>query len=300
MAVVGAALAASSPAHAGTTIPNPGDERLGSAGGLTYRADSETFNPANNDFANALVGCGSAGRHVLGGGGRGGGAAAARSLGSTLPRDSGVEPEDTLPDDGWEVGGRGTPGARLTAYVVCSREPLSSIRYRRAEPPNTGTNARFGEVGCAGERWHATGGGGIVSPSDGYLNSSAPSDAADPNPAPDDGWFLAFYDPFGGPGGADVSVVCRRGRGVAYRDGVRGRIGVGDAGKVRVSCPRRSHVVGGGAELNGAVVDGRLLDSYPFDSRADSDAVPDDGWAGRGLNVGGSARRLTVHAICLR
>jgi hypothetical protein len=301
-AVVAVTLASAGAASAGVTIPNPGDRVLGSAGGLTYRADSERFGgpTGSGNFAFALVGCGPQSRHVLGGGVRAEGAGMARKVVSTLPRDNtGTEP-DSLPDDGWEAGGQGPDQKRLTAFAICTTLPLSRLRYVRDEPPNTGEQARFGEASCGGGRWHATGGGGIASPSDAYLSSSQPLDSSDANSQPDDEWLLAFFDPFAGIGGSDVEVICRRGPGLAYREASRHGIGTGKVGSRKVRCPKGSHVVGGGAHVSGSVLDGRFIDSHPIDLPSDADRVPDDGWRAKSVNEGGSATRLTVRAICLR
>src|SRR5215217_1735696 len=56
---------------------------------------------------------------------------------------------------------------------------------------------------------------------------------------------------------------------------------------VRVACPANRHVTGGGATT---VAEGAqwLVSSSPFDSSADADPVPDDGWRVTVYN-GGSA-----------
>ena len=49
--------------------------------------------------------------------------------------------------------------------------------------------------------------------------------------------------------------------------------------------------------MSGAIAQARLLASVPVDD-GDPGALPDDGWRGAAFNDTGTAKKLSVYAIC--
>ncbi|MDX6585564.1 MAG: hypothetical protein QOI31_37 [Solirubrobacterales bacterium] len=67
----------------------------------------------------------------------------------------------------------------------------------------------------------------------------------------------------------------------------------------RADCPAGTKVVGGGVAVgvSGEEGDARIASGLPFDG-GDANSIPDDGWEGRGANLFGGSKSMTVFAIC--
>jgi hypothetical protein len=68
---------------------------------------------------------------------------------------------------------------------------------------------------------------------------------------------------------------------------------------VKVECPTRQHVLGGGGAGSGPFGSQRLVATSPFDS-GDDGHVPDDGWRVVVDNTSVDDHKATVYAICAR
>ncbi len=74
-------------------------------------------------------------------------------------------------------------------------------------------------------------------------------------------------------------------------------IGAQRRGTLRVMCPSRSKVVGGGVTVTGGNTFTRVASNGPIDG-GDRNRTPDDGWEGSIANRTPDARRMTTFAIC--
>jgi hypothetical protein len=294
-----ALLALAGTALAGSFDPRPGDIPVGTAGGIKYVKDSAAFDPSNSNFASDAIWCGS-GRRVTGGGAKLGGDAAAKFLEASLPRDVylGYGDADDVHDDSWDASGYGPDGESVTAFGICLRPADfdAGLKYVYRDVPDSSNGNRSAKVACGGG-YHAVGGGGLIAPSESWINSSYPVDGGDPGRTPDDGWKVRVFDPVGGIGGFVIEVVCMRGANLRYvRENANGAA-AGEWASPRAKCGQR-HVVGGGVKVAGPPDLGRVASTYPFDG-ADAKQVPDDGWRATGYNVSGLPKRVTTYAICL-
>lgn len=144
---------------------------------------------------------------------------------------------------------------------------------------------------------HVVGGGAQVggNAAESFFNTSYPFDGSDANSTPDDGWGSHFWNLSGVTKSVDVIAVCRKGS-FKYRSGSH-KVKAGHGQAVAVKCPAGTHVSGGGVYADGSIADALVNSSYPYNGPDPGD-VPDDGWKGREYNLAGSARQMTVFAIC--
>ncbi|MGZ8631211.1 MAG: hypothetical protein ACXWZF_09635 [Actinomycetota bacterium] len=294
MLCIALALSAPTTALGGEQLdPNLGDEVLGASGGVRYRSDSMTFD-GGSGYANAEVGCGGAGWHLLGGGSSAGGPTDQAWLQSSRPIDF-TDPDDRG-DDGWYSSGQGPGTAEITGYSVCIRD--DAIRYRSKQVASSPSGLRSGSVGCGGARWHVTAGSSFIATTGSWTSSSSPIDGGDPNAEPDDGWRARVFDTVGGAGGFVVHAICTRGLDLRYVK--RGPVSIPAGGSVvrSVGCKVKEHVAGGGARVSGPADAARLVATTPYDD-GDVDDVPDDGWRSRVHNRSGLDEEVTAFAICL-
>jgi hypothetical protein len=145
-------------------------------------------------------------------------------------------------------------------------------------------------INCPGGTHGVSGGfgGGMAGATPSVI---VPIDRGDPNRTPDDGWRVRL---FGGQGDTvNAFAVCKPGV-LAYARGKRRLVRAGDAVRVTARCPRKTHVVGGGAAALGAEIDS----SYPHDL-GDAGPRPDDAWRARVEN-GAGRERARAYAVCQR
>ena len=261
--------------------------------------DSDAFDPSNSNYASDAIWCGS-NRRVSGGGAKLGGGAASKFLESSLPRDVYLDygDADDVHDDSWDASGYGPDGKSVTTFGVCLRPADfdAELKYVYLDVPDSASGNRSAQVGCGGG-YHAVGGGGLIAPSESWINSSYPIDSGDPGKTPDDGWRVRVFDPVGGIGGFVIEVACMRGADLRYVKKKTSGVAEGESASPRAKCGHR-HVVGGGVKIGGPPNRGRVASSYPIDG-ADAKKVPDDGWKATGYNFSGLPKAVTTHAICL-
>lgn len=270
--------------------PAPGDVKLGKIGGFTYLSDAETVtNPA---YTAALTSCpGVAGPwRITGGGFKSNAAPAGVTVAASRPLDlddSFYGDDDLLRDDYWEAAIDAPVGTKVTTYSICAKLP--KLTYVNADTPDSTSTDRTAVDSCSGRR-KLTGGGGFIATTGSHLNSIAP---AGPRK-----WGISAYDANGGSGGMTSDFVCLRSK--KLKTVAKSRtVAAASANSRSVSCPRGSHVTGGGASLSGSLADGYLTTSFPIDGRDDG-KVPDDGWSAQAQNDSAAPIELEVSAICMR
>jgi hypothetical protein len=292
---LGAAAALAASALAGEPMdPNPGDIKLGKAGGLRYAKDPAPFDPGNSNAAQAYSGCGADAWQIAGGGATLGGPIADREFGVTRPANAPL----LTTKDAWDASGIGTEGEQLATYSVCRRE--GSFHYFTESVKSGSESLRMGTVGCGpDQRWHVVSGGAIIATSHSHLISSFPFDSpvSDDDERPDDGWTVFVDDSIGGGGGMSVYVVCMKGQGIGYESRKR-NVDADSGGAITAGCPNARHVVGGGWLASPSKTSVRGAGTNPVDD-GDAGTVPDDGWRSAVFNSSGSSKGLTSFAICL-
>ena len=129
------------------------------------------------------------------------------------------------------------------------------------------------------------------------VNDTAPADGPDGGSDPDDAWFATanFPDSAFLPN-PEVFAICEA-RSHTHASGSVG-IAPGEAGSLTVPCPGPTKPTGGGVMLSGAEADGAFVNSSSPHDGGDRGREPDDGWKGRAYNPEGSAKTMTVTAIC--
>ena len=135
----------------------------------------------------------------------------------------------------------------------------------------------------------------LVSP-DWYLNSTYPLDEGDGDSVPDDAWRTIVLHRAGtSQSTMQAIVICLTGPAPEY---VTEDVNSSTSTEVvKTKCPPGSVVVGGGAFIGGAIDQGHLVKSVPYDSKDDG-KVPDDGWTAKFSNDDLSSRSYQAIAIC--
>ncbi len=282
LAFAGQALAGSAP------DPRPGDKVLGTKGGITYVSDTEhVTNPA---FADALAACPNAGgrSRILGGGIRIAGLSPDVTIKASRPLDLAdfFGDPDTVNDDYWETSAAAPVGTPLTSYAICAK--FKGLKYKTIAFPDQPTGVRLSTGSCSAGR-KVTGGGGFIATTGSRITSMYPSAA--------DKWSVGAFDAIGGLGGTTLDFVCMKSRHLKTVTAKR-TLPAGGASFKSAVCPAKSHVVGGGALLDGGPLTSALNSSYPADTD-DRGKTPDDGWTAIGFNDGAAPEKLKVFAICL-
>jgi len=283
-------------ALAGGVAYNPGDRDLGTAGRFRYRVDTAAYGGAR--FGEAFAGCGGQGWRAIGGGAAVLGDPDASWLAVTRSGDSTVD-VDTDRDDGWEAGGFGEGGEGVRSWSICLRDDAVGLAYARSELPD-GAASRYGSAECPTDAWAMVSGGGLIATTGSWLAASWPADDADADAVLEDAWWISAWDTLGGIGGLYVYGVCAIGAGpLTTRHGAESAADAGTTTTVEVRCTRKTHVVGGGAWIEGTAAEVRLLASGPFDG-PDADRTPDDGWRVRLHRLPGTpAGSASAWATCL-
>ncbi|MFO1540198.1 MAG: hypothetical protein ACKOTZ_07080 [Chloroflexota bacterium] len=166
----------------------------------------------------------------------------------------------------------------MRAWSICIRDPRVVTDANTAAIAEGGTSARYGSAACDDTSWSAVSGGGFIATSGSWIAATWLLDLpADGDTVPDNAWGASVHDGSGGLGGAEVDVVCARGRSFRYVASAARPLPAGALRSFRVACPARRHVVGGGANVIGTADEVRLFASHPYDG-PDADRIPDDGW----------------------
>jgi hypothetical protein len=160
-------------------------------------------------------------------------------------------------------------------------------------PPGSGAG---GPACPAGQ--HVVGGGVETgSTAESHIFSTYPAGHGPTDPRPDNGWLATAWRGSGSPTSIDIIAVCREHLPRYFSSSAPVR--AGKARALKVSCPRRSHVSGGGVRLIAeSPSEDYVNSSYPYDG-PDAGSAPDDGWKGRAYNLSGDNDRVIVHAICI-
>jgi hypothetical protein len=268
---------------AGTAV-SLADVEQGTEGGVHYRVDVSTADPATID-----VRCGPD-THATGGGFGGGMAGAAASV--LTPLDTGDR--DRRPDDGWRARLTGGSTDTVAAYLTCTSGKTSyahsAVLRLAAGGVATGT------AKCP-PGTHVTGGGALAAPR-AEIHSSYPIDGDDKGNKPDDGWRLRVESGAGGPTKFHVDAVCQRPQAAYATASEELAPGIGSA--VFTPCPPSRHLLSAGAELSGPADTGSMREGlHPWDG-GDADDVPDDEAYAFGANdlAASSPKTLTGYAIC--
>jgi len=283
---VSAVLGWSSVAVGGSTPdPNIGDTVLGTGHGLRYTSDGDTLDQGNDGYAHPFVGCGPAKRHVVGGGFTlKGPPAGSQRIGLESPLD--YTDSDMKRDDGWAVSGYGSTTGALTAISIC--EKGTTPTYRHIAPPPSSNPVRSDTVSCHAGDGHVVGGGVAISTAFSFISASHPTDGADADNRPDDGWSGRVLDQIGGGGGFDLTAICQPGA-VSYPTRET-EVGTGQGGTALASCPHGTHISSGGGKITGPGAEVHLEDSYPVDGAH---------WKTVAFNSSPSKQTLTAYAVCL-
>jgi hypothetical protein len=271
-------------ALAATAAVSLADVEQGSEGGVDYRVDSSTQDPATID-----VRCGP-GTHATGGGFGGGMVGAAASI--LTPLDGGDR--DRRPDDGWRARLTGGQGENLAAYLTCTGG--KAVYVHSAVLGVAAGEAAKGTAKCP-PGTHVTGGGPFAAPRV-ELDSSYPIDGDDQGSKPDDGWRVRVDSGAGGRTKFHVEAVCQRPQPAYATLSEELAPGIGRA--VFTPCPPSRHLLSAGAELSGPADTGSMRDGlHPWDGD-DADDVPDDEAYAFGSNAvtASAPKTLTGYAIC--
>lgn len=176
-----------------------------------------------------------------------------------------------------------TLGSGLVATVVLAgiiidegsdtQGNANGLVYRVASSELVAPGAARGVVAeCPGERT-TTGGGAVV-----QGTSGVPFDDSGPKAgySKRQSWVATFTNESGGQQLVHAYAVCGNLEGRALRQRTIEDAPAQQEVKLRARCPAGTNVTGGGVEFSGESSQSRGL--APFDSGADSDARPDNGW----------------------
>jgi len=201
---------------------------------------------------------------------------------------------DTDEDDGarTEAWNSSTGTGKVFALAVCNRgSDVASVTYNRASQNLTSSvGAAQSTVTCPGGVAEETVGGGSGTAPNAFdsLTTMFPSPSE---------WSYGLRG--NNPSSRTLTgvIVCLP---IASRDvTIRTRmiqLDPGEAGTIRVNCPRGTRVTGGG----GSPGDGfAILRSRPFDLGRDRDRAPDDGWFTRHRNLVSTPQVVRGNAICV-
>lgn len=289
----GIGLAASVPAFAGISESQP-SHSLGSSGGFNYRAVSATLDSTDIDLF-AICNQSAA---VVGGGVDVNGPAKGSRITYGFPGDSYLD-ADSKPSDHWrgaaqEVGP--VASRRITTYAVCRKAGEAGIAYKskqEADVPDGATVAL--KVRCPAGTSVASGGSDVYR---GTIPTSEPYDGGDADAKRDDGWRIRARNEEGSPYTVTAYAVCLP-HSIHLRYVKRSAKTPANAAKtLSATCRKGAAVVGGGQEIKGSTATRFVHSSKPVDTRSDANHTPDDRWRVTAVNLGGSAAKTTVHAIC--
>ena len=269
---------------AGTAAVSLADVGQGTEGGVHYRIDVSTNDPATID-----VRCGSD-THAAGGGFGGGMGGAAPSI--LMPIDAGDR--DRQPDDGWRARLTGGSTDTVAAYLTCTSGKAAYAHSAVLKLAAGG--AAKGTAKCP-PGTHVTGGGALSAPRV-EIDSSYPIDGDDRGDKPDDGWRVRVESGAGGPTKFHVEAICRRPEPAYATTSEELAPGIGSA--VFTPCPPSRHLLSPGAELSGPADTGSIRDGlHPWDG-GDADDVPDDEAYAFGVNAltASAPKTITGYAIC--
>lgn len=278
--------------------PNRGDTLLGAVDGIKYRTDAMRFDGANDGYAFSVAGCGERPWQLIGGGAAVDGRRSSARLSASRPVD-GPDADATIVD-GWEASGAGSGGPGIRAWSICVRSPGIVLDANSEQVAPAGTSARYGSASCDDTTWSAVSGGGFIATAGSRLASTWLLDLpADAGVVPDNAWGASMHDTVGGAGFATANVICARGPSFRYVAGSPRALPADTVRSFRVACPVRTHVVGGGATVEGTADAVRLFASHPYDG-PDADRIPDDGWRVRLSRAAATPPgSVQVWAVCL-
>jgi hypothetical protein len=280
LAVAGHAIAGGAP------DPRPGDKLLGKTGGLAYVSDAERA--TNPGFTQALTSCPGAGGkwRITGGGIRIANNPALSTVSSSRPLDILFGDDDAISDDYWEASAAAPVDTPITSYAICAK--LEGLEYRSVTTPDQPTEERTATDRCpAGTK--VTGGGGFIATTGSRMTSMHPTGKRK--------WSIGAYDTIGGFGATTSDFVCLKSKHLTTVVEKR-TIPEGLAETQTATCPKGSHVTGGGARISKGPAVGLLNSSYPLDGN-DKDKAPDDAWTAIGHNEAVGPLKLSVYAICM-
>jgi len=265
-----------------------------SAGGLDYVSNKAIDSPPDSDPV--IAPC-PAGTQALGGGVSGGGGFNTQSLIGMQSFDA-VD-ADSLPDDGW----LGTLVNRTasTALAVRTQAICGTGQYQYSVGPVTnvpaGASAQVSAV-CPGG--HVASGGVSPVATVGRISvaTSSPFDRrSDVNHVPDDGWIASVANHGAVAQEMQVTVICAKGRFSYPQREVT--ISSAQRSRVKVNCPRRAHVTGGGLNL-ASNLSTIALNGFKSLDLSDNDRAPDDAWRVTADNSDPGSRTATAYAVCKR
>jgi hypothetical protein len=277
--LVGGLLAlCASPASGGTAGPTVS---LGKSKGLEYmkakhlQVVTQTTQPATCD----------SGTSVVGGGGSMAGPAPQSTLNETYPSQP----------TAWHAEGNTTSGARtLTAYAVCDQLPLS---YQSSQSALDTNSVLIATVLCEGAEEPIAGGGGATGPG---IRTIASFPRLPPNSPL--GWHPYAHNTTGNDTLWDSYVICSN-LDVRYRESGEARVRPQETAKAIAKCrPEEAVVSGGWAGVDGDTTgfSMRALSTKPWDSKDDTNKVPDDGWLAKAQSLHTQNIDLVANAICKR
>jgi hypothetical protein len=269
--------------------PNAGDTVLGTAGGFRYAKDRDPGDAENGSTLTVLAGCGS-GKLAVTGGGMITEPAAVGEPSATVDAPADSSDRGSAPDDGWAA--TGTDAAGLTAFSICADAP--AVTYRSEPVPPGDSVIRTAKLHCGGGL-QVVGGGARIDAPIGWISRTLPLDGPDPDSKPDDGWRVGL-DGEGPSNQVSMTAACWDGR-VRYVEEEVPSPAFGEA-VVTATCPKGTHVAGGGATSTGNIYRDAIRSSYPEDG-ADGDKIPDDGWTASVHNATPRAHKVRAYATCV-
>lgn len=266
---------------------------IGSALGAVapkYISKHKTVVSGEPGRTNLSVGC-PGGRHVTSGGVQviGDESNLDLEVGSTLPSGNGKA---------WRGGANDnppTPNGKMTVTAICAKGKFFYVTAKKKVKVDgfarkivscpSGTNVIGGGAGAAGDH-------GVE------VIQSEPRDGKDADTDPDDGWLGGESNSSSKAVTLKVVAICSKLKNVKRVTGKPKTVAINTQASATVSCPKHSHVIGGGSHTKPHSTDSEVADSFPFDG-PDGDTKPDDGWEVDANNDGGSAPiKLRSIAYC--
>ena len=253
------------------------DSTIGKSGGYTYRVDTLSVQPQDENGAN--VPCVND-QDVVGGGAKLEGGPEASFIGTLSSQFN----------PGWTVrawDGTGT-GWDADIFAICKKIPLSDQSGGSADHgvdpgPNTETETARCETG------RMLGGGGFFAGNhvdQWYLNSTFPKGK---------GWtWTGWHYESTGASEIAANVICEKGARTEVE--TETKKSAKEHVKVKVGC-RKGVVTSGGGSASKSARNAHLVKTVPFDD-GDQGLVPDDGWAVEWENDGIVKQEFVAYAVC--